>query len=376
MTGTSCGNIPGTHPVKETTLPLVTAELPELTPTLRRWRWLFDRPFLFLAVYYGIVAALALGSYAWLGEMPGGSLPESLGGVAETAGEPALAPPFGLLGLAAAIAMIVAVILMFPVAVIYVQTQRRPEDLDESITQTYIMLPLVVSGVVILVKSSLALAFSLAGIMAAVSFRNRLRDPKDAVYIFLASAVGIAVGVRAFDVAFALSLLFNLAVLWLWGTDFGGRAYVFAGPLARVRARRVAIADALSGLHPEPLAELTDEFAAQPADRAAVAAKAGENGRPPARRPRYILTIRAPDGALENRDAVEQVLEQLVRRWKRTSRQKGSRSSGPLEYEIQLRRKVTVQDVVSALRAPLPDVAIEVRRYHSGHTLDGIAPIS
>jgi hypothetical protein len=356
-------------------LPNVTAELPELTPALRRWRWLFDRPFLFLAVYYGAVAAIALASYAWLGEMPGASLPESLGGVPQ-AGEPAIAPPFGLLGLAAAIAMVVAVILMFPVAVIYVQTQRKPEALDESITQTYIMLPLVVAGVVILVKSSLALAFSLAGIMAAVSFRNRLRDPKDAVYIFLASAVGIAVGVRAFDVAFALSLLFNIAVLWLWATDFGGRAYVFAGPLARVRAHRVAVADALSGLHPEALPALTDEYVAHPADQAAVAAGAAENGRPAERRPRYVLTIRAPDGALENRDAVEQVLEQLVRRWKRTSRQKGSRASGPLEYEIRLRRKVTLQDVVAALRTPLPDVAIEVRRYHSGETLDGIAPIS
>ena len=355
---------------------MTNAELPTLNPSLRRWRWLYDRPFIFLAVYYGIVAALALGSYAWLGEMPGASLPASLGGVAQT-GEPAIAPPFGLLGLAAAIAMVVAVILMFPVAIIYVQTQQKPENLDESITQTFIMLPLVVAGVVILVKSSLALAFSLAGIMAAVSFRNRLRDPKDAVYIFLASAVGIAVGVRAFDVAFALSLLFNFCVLWLWVTDFGGRAYVFAGPLAKARAHRVAIADALSGLHPETkLSSLTDEYVAHPADPAAVAASAEENGRPPARRPRYVLTIRAPDGALENRDAVEQVLEQLVRRWKRASPQKGSRTSGPLEYEIQLRRKVTLQDVVAAVRRPLPDVAIEVRRYHSGQTLDGIAPIS
>ena len=220
------------------------------SPSLRRWRWLLDRPLLFLAIYYGIIAGLALGSYAWFGEMPGASLPGIAGGVAQ-AGEPALAPPFGLLGLAAAIAMAVAVLLMLPVAIIYVQTQPKPADLDESITQTFIMLPLVVAGVVILVKSSLALAFSLAGIMAAVSFRNRLRDPRDAVYIFLASAVGIAVGVRAFDVAFALSLLFNLAVLSLWATDFGGRAFVFAGPLARLRARRVAIADALSGLHPD-----------------------------------------------------------------------------------------------------------------------------
>jgi hypothetical protein len=363
------------RPRKTPTLSDIDAELSELTPALRRWRWLFDRPFVFLTVYYGVVAATALGTCAWLGEMPGANLPESLGGVGP-AGEPALAPPFGLLGLAAVIAMVVAVILMFPVAVIYVQTQRKPETLDESIIQTYIVLPLVVAGVVILVKSSLALAFSLAGIMAAVSFRNRLREPRDAVYIFLASAVGIAVGVRAFDVAFALSLLFNIAVLWLWATDFGGRAYVFAGPLAGVRAHRVAIADAFSGLHPESSQALTDEYVAQPADQVAVAANAEENGRPSARRPRYVLTVRAPDGALENRDAVEQVLEQLVRRWKRTSPQKGSRTSGHLEYEIQLRRKVTLQDVVAALRTPLPDVAIEVRRYHSGHTLDGIAPIS
>lgn len=354
---------------------ITVAELPKLSPNLRRWRALLDRPLLFLAIYYGIVAALALGSYALFGEMPGASLPATLGGVAE-AGEPALAPPFGLLGLAAAIAMVVSVLLMFPVAVVYVQTQPKPEALDSSIVQTYIMLPLVVAGVVILVKSSLALAFSLAGIMAAVSFRNRLRDPKDAVYIFLASAVGIAVGVRAFDVAFALSLLFNLCVLWLWTTDFGGRAYVFAGPLARERARRVAVADALSGLHPEATLSLTDEYLAAPPAKATDAATALENGRPTARRPRYVLTIRAPNGALENRDAVEQVLEQLVRRWKRTSRQKGSRTTGPLEYEIQLRRKVTLQDVVAALRTPLPEVAIEVQRYHSGHTLDGIPPVS
>ena len=351
------------------------AELPKLSPSLRRWRWLLDRPLLFLAIYYGIIAGLALGSYAWFGEMPGASLPASLGGVPQ-AGEPALAPPFGLLGLAAAIAMAVAVLLMLPVAIIYIQTQPKPADLDESITQTFIMLPLVVAGVVILVKSSLALAFSLAGIMAAVSFRNRLRDPRDAVYIFLASAVGIAVGVRAFDVAFALSLLFNLAVLSLWATDFGGRAFVYAGPLAKLRAHRVAIADALSGLHPDVVPGLSDEYIAAPPERAPDAAAAAENGRPTPRRPRYILSIRAPDGALENRDAVEQVLEQLVRRWKRTSPQKGSRTTGPLEYEIQLRRKVTLQDVVAALRRPLPDVAIEVRRYHSGQTLDGIQGVS
>jgi len=48
--------------------------------------------------------------------------------------------------------------------------------------------------VVLIVRDSVALAFSLAGIVAAVRFRNTLRDTKDAVYIFLAIAVGLAAG--------------------------------------------------------------------------------------------------------------------------------------------------------------------------------------
>jgi hypothetical protein len=58
--------------------------------------------------------------------------------------------------------------------------------------QLLIILPLVVAGIVVLVKDSLALAFSLAGIVAAVRFRNTLDDSKDAVYVFLATGVGLA----------------------------------------------------------------------------------------------------------------------------------------------------------------------------------------
>jgi hypothetical protein len=66
-----------------------------------------------------------------------------------------------------------------------------------------------------------ALAFSLAGIVAAVRFRTTLDDTKDAVYIFLAIGVGLASGIQAVGVAVALSVVFNLVVLTLWGTRFG-----------------------------------------------------------------------------------------------------------------------------------------------------------
>ncbi len=87
---------------------------------------------------------------------------------------------------------------MLPVSWVYILT-RQKKGFRQSVVQTLIILPIVVAGVVLLVKNSIALAFSLGGIVAAVSFRNTLRDTKDAVYIFLAIGVGLAAG-RAGDV--------------------------------------------------------------------------------------------------------------------------------------------------------------------------------
>src|SRR5207247_8657225 len=92
---------------------------------------------------------------------------------------------------------------------------------DQSVVQTVIILPMTVAGTVILVQNSLALAFTLAAIVAAVRFRNTLKDTKDAVYIFLALAVGVAAGVFAPSVAAVMSLLFHVVVLTLWTFNVG-----------------------------------------------------------------------------------------------------------------------------------------------------------
>ena len=117
-----------------------------------------------------------------------------------------------------------ALVLGLPVAWIYMYTRRL--RFDPSLVQSVIILPMVIAGIVVIVKNSIALAFSLAGIVAAVRFRNTLKDPKDAVYIFLAIGIGIAAGVHALDVALVMSLLFNTVVLLLWrfnlATIYGG----------------------------------------------------------------------------------------------------------------------------------------------------------
>src|SRR5256885_10660735 len=80
---------------------------------------------------------------------------------------------------------------------------------------------MTVAATVILVQNSLALAFTLAAIVAAVRFRNTLKDTKDAVYIFLALAVGVAAGVFAPTVAAVMSVVFNAVVLLLWKSNVG-----------------------------------------------------------------------------------------------------------------------------------------------------------
>ena len=109
-----------------------------------------------------------------------------------------------------------------------------------------------------MVKNSLALAFSLGGIVAAVSFRNTLRDTKDAVYIFLATGVGLAAGIQSVAFAAALSITYNVVILMLWWTDFGRSPANLQGPPAQRRLQRaLALANRTSafvvdGRRPDP----------------------------------------------------------------------------------------------------------------------------
>lgn len=133
----------------------------------------------------------------------------------------------------AALATLSALALIVPAAWVYMRTKPRARY-DPSLVHTLIILPVVIAGVVLIVRDSIALAFSLAGIVAAVRFRNTLRDTKDAVYIFLAIAVGLAAGVHAFSVGLVVSVVYIAVVLGLWRFDVG------TASLDPVRGRLVA----------------------------------------------------------------------------------------------------------------------------------------
>ena len=93
--------------------------------------------------------------------------------------------------------------------------------LSQSFLQTIIILPVVVTGIAMIVLNSLALAFSLAGIVAAVRFRFSLDQPSDAMYIFVAIGIGLGSGIGALGVATVISAAFVLATLIIWKLEYG-----------------------------------------------------------------------------------------------------------------------------------------------------------
>jgi hypothetical protein len=117
------------------------------------------------------------------------------------------------------LSMVGIIVLMNPVAWVYMGA-RRKRGREQSFVLTLLLLPLAVAGIVIIVENSLALAFSLAGIVAGVRFRLTLDDTLDAIYIFMSIGVGLAAGIGALEIAAVLSIFFNFAVVMLWQLSF------------------------------------------------------------------------------------------------------------------------------------------------------------
>lgn len=121
------------------------------------------------------------------------------------------------------VAIVAAIIVSLPVSWVYMAV-RGGQEYDQSLVNTIIVLPMVVTGIVIIVQNSLALAFSLAGIAGAVRFRNSLKSSGDALFILLAVGTGLSAGIGAIELAAVISIAFNYCFAVLWITEYGERA--------------------------------------------------------------------------------------------------------------------------------------------------------
>jgi hypothetical protein len=251
------------------------------------------------------------------------------------------------------IAMVAAFVTALPVTWIYTWT-RHKKGYQQSVVQTFLILPVIVAGIVVLVKHSLALAFSLGGIVTAVRFRTTLDDSKDAVNIFVVTGIGLAAAVDP-PVAYGISIMYNLLILGLWATDFG-RAPALEGKQAGQRLERVLQNANRTGmfvakLDDEVLKDLAPEQLEALADRAWRRRKRNSADAAEDERPEYSYMLRVHTTDVEvTRQACEQEYDRLFLRWKYMGKAKGVDGARVLEYGVALLDGVIPGHVTEALR--------------------------
>ncbi len=248
-------------------------------------------------------------------------------------------------------AMLSAVLLSLPVAWIYVLT-RAKRGYDQSVVHLLIVLPLVVSGIVVLVQFSLALAFSLAGIVAAVRFRNTLDDSKDAVYVFLATAIGLSAAVNV-PVAATISVVFNVTVFTLWYLDFAHSPTELEGKIAEKRLRRAKqlarTGTFVARIDDEVFRNMSREQLEGVAERAW--RRAHESGSERSETPSETrLRISTRDVA-SLRQVLEPRLASHVKSWRFAGSLPGSDGVEVAEYWVQVKKSAVPEDLLGLVRA-------------------------
>ena len=225
-----------THdPSKETSIHIVEPTEPapvsaadEAHRAASPWHRLGDCALVRLALYYGLLGSAANGLTRFAPELSeaierersrhaafdeaapvairDAALPVQLGGDESSA--------------VVLLSLLAALLLALPVSWVYAWSSE-PKQYSQGFAQALIVFPVAIATVVFLVKGSLALAFSIAGIVAAVRFRTRLSAARDALFIFVAIGIGLAAGVQLLHVAFLASIVFTLASLGLTAIDYG-----------------------------------------------------------------------------------------------------------------------------------------------------------
>lgn len=264
-----------------------------------------------LSIYF--VALLSLGWLAYsfipgVGDILAGvPVGGSTGELRDLLAEPApRADTFLWFDLRMVVVMIGTLLITIPFSWGYMAV-RQHAGYEQSVVQTLVLLPVVVAAIMMVVQSSLALAFALGGVAAAVRFRNTLKDVADATYVFLAIGLGIASGTGSLTGALVMAALFSYVSILLWRCDYG---------LCPTHH------------HADPAAD------APPAAR---------------RRLRGELLVNVPDGAA--RALIEEALAATTRRWKLSRASSSDAGSLRLHYTVQLKRSATEARFIEALTA-------------------------
>ena len=279
-----------------------------------RFTYPAEKPVITLLTYYALlltVGSLVVRYVPGAADMISGKRLAELG-QAKGLTDPVSTPWFVWnISVSMALSMVGAFLLMLPSSWVYMATRQR-KGFDQQVVQTFIILAVAVAGVIIVVRNSVALAFSLAGVVGAVRFRNTLPETRDSLYVFLAIGVGLAAGVDALTAALVLSAIFNFIVLAMERMNYGTCA-LGSNP------RSLLVGSA------PPEAKKAKDFNA-------------------------VLLVRTKD-AEKSRPAVEAVLGSEVRRFQLAEIEATATGKGVLKYLIRMGKRADREMLENALIA-------------------------
>jgi uncharacterized protein DUF4956 len=322
-----------------------------------------DRPIKRLVAYYAVLAAvlaLLIAAFPSTGRLLLGSGYDATSGSSAllqdglTSGQaPASIIQAGTLlelAITTTICLLGTIALMLPVSWVYMSA-RQVRGHSQAIVQTLIILPIVVAGIVLIVRNSLALAFSLAGVVAAVRFRTTLRDARDVVFVFLAIAVGFAAGVQTLAVGALLSVIFNLVLLMSWRYDFGRNVLeptassMWTEPLKNLASKNgqngVPDRDLVLALTPTKIDALAERFG-----------RVREVVGPNKKKPRFnaVLSV-TTDKVGETQVVVQKVLDKMTKRWILDEVVSNNGKPSEIYYLVRLGKALTRDELLTAMRA-------------------------
>ena len=324
-----------------------------------------SRPIRRLAAYYALLAIVGLVVFQFfpgldglltgdrlshLAKAPAALLRDSIA-TAQSSAPPADFATRATFALSTAFILLSTLALMLPVTWVYMSA-RAAQGHNQSVVQVLIVLPMIVAGVVLIVSNSLALAFSLGGVVAAVRFRTNMADSRDIVFIFLAIAVGFAAGVQDITIAVMLSLIFNFVLVFLWRSDFGRTmleptaSSQWAEPLGDLAGKdhggnTVPDRDLVLALTPKKVEALAERF-----ERVRVLL--GPNGKKPRFDAVLAVTTSEVDGAQKH---IEKTLNTISKRWKLDEVVTNTGKASELFYLVRARKSTTTDALLTAIRA-------------------------
>ena len=108
------------------------------------------------------------------------------------------------------IVLLIAAALGLYVYAVY-RLKSKSSFYSQEFNNTLAVLPLITSGIVLAMQSSIVISLGMVGALSIVRFRNAVKNTMDLAFLFWSISLGIVVGAGVFEIAFAMA--FSVTIL-------------------------------------------------------------------------------------------------------------------------------------------------------------------